>query len=191
MEMKRILFYSILTLLMISSVSSRAEVNLRLNAGWVLLGATGIEADFKAGDHWTVGPAVAYWDLGAFFPAATIDWDLRLKSAGLQTAYYFEEVFKTGQFLRLRAAYAEINVSANDLTFGRLHGRDYGMGTSLLYGYQLFLGTNFNVSLAGGVSSYSYGAVDMKDGTGTKRDSHGGFGAGTGLNLEFNVSYLF
>jgi hypothetical protein len=169
-------------LLATTSLPLAAEVNLRVNPVGLLIGVLNLEADFKVGGGWTLGPTIRYhsYDDGLF--------DIKTFGAGIRGNYWFNSSALTqGWYFGPSLNYVTATV-VEDGVFGRSEGSGSGLGLVAIFGYQ-WMWDSFNINLGAGPTYVSVNEVTVTDAQGN-RDTYDGIKSG-GLSIEFTTGWKF
>jgi hypothetical protein len=164
------------------AAASAVDMNFRFSPD-LIVGLPNFELNFETGPNWSFGPLVR----GIYFRFD--DRRIGESEIGLRGDYYFNGTFKDGWFLSPQLTVGSAKITDKSEVYGDLEGKGKTLNTSFFGGYGWYW-TSFNMDVAGGLTHYSMGEVDLKDSRGTTQTTEDLFN-GVRAYIEFNVGWVF
>jgi hypothetical protein len=189
----KILAALILTFSVGFSQTSRADnsdsVNFRINPIGIIIGAIGVDFDFKIHDHWTLGPSLMYWRHRSRPSGGQIsDIKASAYSIGARANWFMNGIFTDGLYVGPSINLIGAKGEATDVDGTTRSSTANFLTVQGLVGYAWFW-KSFNQMLGGGMGvGIGKTRLEIEDSTGKKWES-GSLGAG--LALEYSLGWTF
>lgn len=172
-----------------SEGASSNTMNLRFSPLGLVVGAIGIQLDFKIHSEWTLGPALSYWHVKLDSDPAlfTSQYDVTASTFGARANWFKNGVYTDGLYVGPALEYASVKVKTND-SISTVSATGTALMLSGLVGYGWFW-ESFNMMLGGGLGVALGGAdVEVTDSSGSKTKVKS---PASGLALEYSLGWTF
>lgn len=168
-------------------ISAAAEMNLRTQPIGYLVPILNAELDIGVSESWTLGPTVA------FLNHKYGDYQLTAGAVGIAGMYYISgKRFTDSWYINPAIQWESIKVTTTDPYYGDLSWTGTATVLSGIAGYQWFWESGFNITLGAGLSLSNLNKVELKDSSGTVRESYSRAGyTSAGLAIDFSLGYQF
>lgn len=155
--------------------------NVRTRPLSLALGMINAQVDYAISDNLTVGPDFTSWNL-------TIgDYDVSASGFGVGANYYFDNVFNDSWYVSGGYSSASATVKYKSSLYGNLEASAQVAGVAIGGGYHWFW-ESFNLNLGLNTLLAATTKVELKDSTGTVRDTYTYPG---GVGLDFAIGFAF
>ena len=170
--------------------TSDDTVNIRFYPINLLVGLISVDADFRLGDFWTLGPSLGFWNASVSNSSGSFsDFSVKMFRVGARANWHKNGVFTDGLYIGPSIDYSTIDVSSRDSNGATASAKGSILSATALIGYGWFW-DSFNMLLGvGGTVGLGPSKIEVKSSSGstTSYDSI----RGGGLALEFAMGFKF
>jgi hypothetical protein len=164
-------------------------INFRFHPIGIIVGALGVNLDFKIHDHWTLGPALSYWQLRSGSSGA-LRSDLKLEaySVGARANWFMNGAYTDGLYVGPSLNLVGARAEATDVDGTTRTASLTIVAAQGLVGYGWFW-KSFNQMLGAGLGiGLGETQLEVKDSTGRKSETKP---VGAGFALEYSLGWTF